>query len=184
VTFEEILPRLARALDAAQVPYMLTGSVASSAHGFPRSTQDIDIVIAPTRAGLLALIRQFPEGSYYADQQQALNALDRKSQFNVIDFATGWKIDFIIAQDSSYGREAFGRRAISEIDGVSVYVVTPEDAIISKLQWAKASDSERQLRDVAGILAAQGDKLEIPYIERWTRELGVEDLWQMLKTQP
>jgi hypothetical protein len=184
VTFEEILPRLARALNAAQVPYMLTGSVASSAHGFPRSTQDIDIVIAPTRAGLLALIRQFPEKSYYADQQQALNALDHKSQFNVIDFATGWKIDFIIAQDSPYGREAFARRIIQDIDGVSVHVVTSEDAIISKLQWSKASDSERQLRDVAGILAAQADKLDIPYIERWVRELGLQDLWENIKRQP
>jgi hypothetical protein len=100
LTLEALLSRLVPALQRAGIPYMLTGSVASSAHGMPRSTRDLDIVIAPTGAQLLALLREFPPDRYYADEQQALQALANRSQFNVIEFATGWKTDFIIAQDS------------------------------------------------------------------------------------
>lgn len=110
MTLEHLLARLVPALERAQVPYMLTGSVASSAHGVPRSTRDLDIVINPTRAELLALVKEFPASDYYADEQQALRALASRSQFNVIDQSTGWKVDFIIAEDSEYGRTALGRR--------------------------------------------------------------------------
>ena len=69
VSLKDLLLQVASALDRAHVRYMLTGSVASSAHGIPRSTRDLDIVIAPTRTGLLALIEEFPESAYYADRQ-------------------------------------------------------------------------------------------------------------------
>ncbi|HVI10662.1 MAG TPA: hypothetical protein VND65_20400, partial [Candidatus Binatia bacterium] len=110
MTLENLLARLIPALERAQVPYMFTGSVASSAHGSPRSTRDLDIVIAPTRSQLRALIAEFPSSQYYADEQQAMDALSSRSQFNVIDHETGWKVDFIIAEDSEYGRLAMTRR--------------------------------------------------------------------------
>lgn len=178
MTLEELLLRLAPALERARVPYMLTGSVASSAHGTPRSTRDLDIVIAPTRAQLLALMQEFPSNHYYADEQQALQALANRSQFNVIDFATGWKADFIIAQDSAYARTAFARRMLIDVAGTSVYVASPEDVLIAKLQWAKLSESDRQLEDAAGIISTQGSKLDRSYIERWVGELHLEEYWQ------
>jgi hypothetical protein len=135
MTIADLLSRLALALEQAQLPYMLTGSVASSAHGLPRSTRDIDIVIAPTRAQLLSLVRQFPSSDYYADEQQALEALGHHGQFNIIDFSSGWKVDFIIAEDSSYARTAFARRKLMEIAGFSLYVASPEDVLIAKLRW-------------------------------------------------
>jgi hypothetical protein len=178
VTLEELLSRLAPALQRVQVPYMVTGSVASSAHGIPRSTRDLDIVIAPTRAQLLALMKEFPRDRYYADEQQALQALASRGQFNVIDFATGWKTDFIIAQDSAYGRSALGRRMLIDVGGTTVSVAAPEDVIIAKLEWAKLGKSDRQLQDAAGIVSTQGGKLDLTYIERWVRELHLEQEWQ------
>jgi hypothetical protein len=178
VTLEELLSRLAPALERSSVPYMLTGSVASSAHGVPRSTRDLDIVIAPTREQLLALIREFPSDRYYADERQALLALASRSQFNVIDFATGWKTDFIIAQDSEYGALALLRRMQIDIAGTVVYVAAPEDVILAKLQWAKQGGSDRQLQDAAGIVTTQGEKLDFSYIEHWVSKLHLGEQWR------
>ena len=127
---------------------------------------------------MLALIRQFPGDRYYADEQQAVTALANKSQFNVIDFATGWKTDFIIAQDTEYARTAMSRRMLVDIGGSRVYVATPEDVILAKLQWAKLTNSERQLQDAAGIVRTQGSNLDVEYIESWVRELGLQQEWQ------
>jgi hypothetical protein len=178
MTLEDFLSRLAAAFERVKLPYMLTGSVASSAHGIPRSTRDLDIVIAPTRSQLLALMHEFPADRYYADEQQALQALASGSQFNVIDFATGWKVDFIIAQDSDYGRSALARRVLIDVAGVTVYVATAEDVIIAKLQWAKLGQSDRQLQDAMGIVSTQGEKLDFSYIDRWVRELHLGPQWE------
>jgi hypothetical protein len=181
VTFEDLLSRLSAALDRARVPYMLTGSVASSAHGAPRSTRDVDVVIAPTREQLIALLREFPSSYYYADEQQALQAFANRSQFNVIDFSTGWKVDFIFADESEYGRTALGRRLVLPIAGTAVYVASPEDVLLAKLRWAKLGGSDRQLQDAAGILSTQGVRLDSIYIERWVGELGLKQQWDEVR---
>lgn len=183
MTLENLLSRLIACLERAQVPYMLTGSVASSAHGTPRSTRDIDIVIGPTRAQLIALTQEFPSTDYYADEQQALEALANRSQFNVIDFATGWKVDFIIGQNSPYARTAFGRRLQIEFAGTAVYIASPEDVILAKLRWAKLGESNRQLKDADGILRTQGEKLDLAYIETWVRELHLQEQWHKLREE-
>ena len=178
MTLNDLLSRLTVALERAQMPYMLTGSVASSAHGTARSTHDIDIVIAPTHPQVLALMRQFAGSDYYADEQQALEALANRSQFNVIDYSTGWKVDFIIAEDSEYGRTALMRRTLIEIAGNGVYVATAEDVLLAKLRWAKLGGSERQLQDAAGIVSTQAESLDVGYIDRWVHELRLEEQWR------
>lgn len=180
MTLEELLSRLAPILQRAQALYMVTGSVASSAHGTPRSTLDLDIVIAPTRDQLLALMREFSSDHYYADEQQAMQALAKRSQFNVIDFSTGWKVDFIIAEDSDYGRTALARRRQVGIAGNVVYVASPEDVLIAKMRWAKLGGSDRQLQDAAGILRTQGRNLDIAYVERWVRKFQLDEPWGVL----
>ena len=109
---------------------------------------------------------------------QALQALENRSQFNVIDLASGWKTDFIIAQDSPYARSALARRVLIEIAGTGVYVAAPEDVIIAKLQWAKLGESTRQLQDAAGIVITQASKLDLAYIEHWVCELQLEEQWR------
>ena len=78
---------------------MLTGSLASTVHGTPRATQDIDVVISPDRAGLERLLEQFPEQQYYVSREAALDAYERTELFNVIDSETGWKMDFLIRKN-------------------------------------------------------------------------------------
>jgi hypothetical protein len=181
VTLEDLVSRLGSALERAKVPYMVTGSVASSAHGTPRSTRDLDIVIAPTQAQLLALMREFPGSHYYADEHQALQALANRSQFNVIDFATGWKVDFIIAEDSEYGRAALNRRRRIDVAGNAMCVASAEDVIIAKMQWARLGASDRQLQDAAGILSVQATNLDFAYVERWVHELRLETQWRFIR---
>lgn len=180
MTLEEFLLRLVPALERAQVPYMLTGSVASSAHGAPRSTRDLDIVIAPTREQLLALMKQFPNSLYYADEQQALEALANRSQFNVIDYGSNWKVDFIICKNNEFGRAEFARRRVMTI-GLPIYVASPEDVLISKLEWARMGESDRQIEDAAGILRSQREGLDGAYIERWIRELHLDAQWELAR---
>ena len=88
---EGVIRRVLRALEVAGVPYMLTGSFASAFHGAPRTTQDVDIVIAPTLGSLQKLVGQFPEDEYYVSREAALQAYGAESLFNVIDLASGWK---------------------------------------------------------------------------------------------
>jgi hypothetical protein len=96
VIVQDLLARIVAALEAAEIPYMLTGSYASSLHSIPRATRDIDIIIFPNRDQLTEFIRSLPSESYYSDLDDAIESLKRRSQFNIIDHATGWKVDFII----------------------------------------------------------------------------------------
>jgi hypothetical protein len=114
---KELLQRVVPALQRANVPFMIAGSFASAAHGLPRATQDLDIVIDPTAEGLDALLAQLPPDSYYADADVAREALRTRGMFNVIDHATGWKIDFILRRNRAFSREEFGRRiSVSLLD--------------------------------------------------------------------
>jgi len=108
----EVLRRISTALDQAGIAYMLTGSLASSFHGVPRSTQDIDIVIEASSEQLQEFVRSLPEAEYYADLDAALEAHRRGSLFNVIDVTTGWKIDLIIRKSRPFSRtQAIGQRS-------------------------------------------------------------------------
>lgn len=173
-----VLQRLQSALEAAGIPYMVTGSFASSAHGVPRATNDIDIVIAPTEEQLAALLKQLPEAEYYSNPEEAMDALRRRSQFNIIDYDGMWKIDFIIRRDRPFSHLEFTRRAIIEIAGVRVYSASPEDLLIVKLEWAKSGDSQKQIEDAAGIIRVQEADLDIPYVERWVAALTLEPQWR------
>ena len=178
---ERLFRKLREALEAAAVPYMMTGSFVSAIHGIPRATQDIDVVIAPTPQQLSALLHQFPDSEYYADADDALQALQQRTQFNVIDQQGLWKIDFILRKDRPFSTTEFDRRRRMSILGVEVYAATPEDILIAKLEWARLGESERQLRDAAGIVAIQGSALDLRYIERWVIELGLETQWERVR---
>jgi hypothetical protein len=168
-----------RALDRLGVAHMVTGSVASSYHGRPRSTHDADIVIDPTPDQLEALVRGLLDAGFYVDDERARDALRRRLQFNVIERRSAFKIDLIVSKDRPFSREELGRRQAAELSpGVSVALASPEDTILSKLEWArKAGRSEKQIEDAAGVLAVNPG-LDRAYIERWAHELGVLDLWR------
>jgi hypothetical protein len=177
LTAEDIFPRMIRALEGAGIPYMLTGSFASSYHGVPRATQDIDIVIAPTAEQVRALIRLLPDNEYYADEAAALDAHRRQGQFNVIDFATGWKVDLIIRKSRPFSRTEFDRRSSVDFQGLKLAIASAEDVIIAKLEWAKLGASQRQAEDAAGILRIRQSQLDLEYLRHWVTELDLSAEW-------
>lgn len=173
----DVFQRITTALDQAGIGYMVTGSFASAHYGAPRSTQDIDLVIEATPAQLQAFIEALPSKEYYADLAAGLDALQRQSLFNVIDLATGWKIDLIIRKSRPYSQEEFRRRQRVNLHNVSLFVASAEDVIISKLEWANLAESRRQIEDVATILRVRWDSLDHAYLEKWIAELGLKEEW-------
>lgn len=174
---ENPVARIADMLRDAGIPAMLTGSFAATIHGRPRATQDVDFVIETDHSRLRAFVRSLPS-EYYVDEMAALQALSDESQFNIIDRNTGWKADLMIRKDRAFSIEEFRRRQRRRLGGIEVDVVTAEDLVLAKLEWARLGESERQLDDVAGIVGVRGDELDRDYIERWVMRLGISAEWQ------
>lgn len=178
----DVLRRVVEKLAVAEVPYMLTGSFASAAYGTPRATQDIDLVIAPKAGTLMRLLTQFPENEYYVSREAALDAYARESLFNVVDFETGWKVDFVICKAREFSQTEFSRRRKVTLFEQELYAASPEDVVLAKLEWAKLAGSTRQIEDVIGILRVASETLDISYIESWVPRLEVEEQWAAAST--
>lgn len=162
--------RLTSALAVASIPYMTSGSVASSYHGEPRATFDVDIVIDPTADQLEAFLQ--PGGDWYVSAEAARAALSARSMFNVIDNLSGQKGDLILRKDRPFSICEFSRRQPAEVLGVPSMIASAEDVILSKLEWASLAESERQLRDAQRILEIQ-TSLDFEYLRHWAAQLGV-----------
>jgi hypothetical protein len=178
-----LLGRIVAALHASGIPHMVAGSFASTYHGEPRATHDIDLVIDPSREQLRSFVEGLDPRSYYASAEAAEVAWNRRGQFNVVDLASGWKVDLILRKDRAFSREEFSRREPATMLDAQVFVATAEDTILAKLEWARLGESERQLRDVVGVLGMRGTELDRGYIRRWARELGVEALWDRVQAE-
>jgi hypothetical protein len=177
----EVLRRITAALDRAGIAYMLTGSFASAHHGVPRSTLDIDIVIAADPEQLRTFVESLPGGEYYADLNAALEAHKHASLFNVIDLASGWKIDLIIRKSRAFSLEEFGRRQMVHVQGLPLFIASAEDIVIAKLEWSKLAQSQRQIEDVATILRLRWESLDRRYLEKWTSNLNLNQEWSDAK---
>jgi hypothetical protein len=178
---EEALRRVIEILERLGVPYMLTGSVATSYHGRPRATHDADIVMDPTADQLERLVADLHAAGFYIDADSAREAQRTRRQFNAIEMQYASKIDLIVRKDRPFSREEFARRQGADLPfRAAVMIVSPEDAILSKLEWARRSgDSERQLGDAAGVLELN-PSLDRQYVETWAAALGVGDLWRRI----
>ncbi len=109
--------------------------------------------------------------------EAALEAHERQSLFNVIDLATGWKIDLIIRKSRAFSLEEFGRRQLVDLQDASLFVASAEDVVIAKVEWSKLAESRRQIEDVAAILRVQWGSLDLSYLEKWIVDLRLRDEW-------
>jgi len=168
------------ALEQVDAAYVIGGSLASTIHGVVRTTLDTDIVAdlnlqhARPFADLLA-------GAFYLDIDSIHDAIRKHSSFNVIHLATMFKVDVFIPKGRPFDRQQLDRRQpwVADPDsGRIIYVATPEDTILAKLAWYRLGDeiSDRQWRDILGVLAVQGDRLDFAYMRQWAATLDVSDL--------
>jgi len=173
---------LTEKLNQEGIEYMLSGSYSSSLHGLPRATNDADIIITASEEQLTAFLQSL-EDDYYVNKDAALEALSNRGMFNVIDIHNSFKADFIIRKDRPFSREEFQRRQKSTIMDLDIWVVSPEDVILSKLEWAKESESSQQFQDALGVMVVQYDSLDMDYLKKWAKELQIEEsLEQLLKS--
>ena len=169
----EFLVLIAERLDQAQIPYMLSGSVALSMYAQPRMTRDIDFVVDIEEGQVDKFVELFKEDCYI-DRESVLEAVRTRGMFNVIHEAWVVKADFVVRKDQPYRKTEFDRRRTVSVGGKKFSVVTAEDLLLSKLYWAKTSRSELQLGDVKNLILSERN-LDWPYIQRWAQKLGVVD---------
>lgn len=170
-----------RQLERLEAAYYVGGSLASSAHGVPRTSLDADVVADLMPAHVTPLVEAL-EAEYYVSLPAIRDAVARRTCFNVIHYATAFKVDVFALNTRPYDRQALGRARREVLDedapDARFMVASPEDTILSKLEWFRlgGGTSERQWLDVLGVLAVQGEGLDFAYMEHWAPELGVADL--------
>jgi hypothetical protein len=165
-------------LEQGSLAYMLTGSMAMNYYAQPRMTRDIDLVVALTPQDIDKVVRLFTP-DYYVSRDAVSSSIAHESLFNLVHQESVIKVDCIIRKNTPYRRAEFERRQRITIEDFSTWIVSKEDLIISKLWWAKDSHSEQQLRDVKNLASTGCDRA---YIERWTRDLELNTLWQECQT--
>ncbi len=182
-TQRDFLHKLIALLDEANIPYMIAGSLGSSFYGQPRATQDVDVVIDPSNDQLDRLIAALGHKDCYVSRDAAIDALRRRTMFNVIDTNAGWKADLIVRKTRAFSVREFERRRQVEVMGHLLWIVSPEDAILSKLEWAQGRRSEVQYADALAVVVAHLGQLDLEYLNRWARVLGIEEALTRLLTE-
>lgn len=178
-----VLASVVRALDAAQIPHMLTGSMAAAWHGAGRATLDIDLVIEARAHQVGVFIAALPRPALYVSDEAARDAIANESMFNVVDTATGWKVDLIIRKSRPFSHAEFARRHRIDMEGLQLHVASLEDLIVAKLEWAKLGGSARQLEDVATLVRVAGTAIADEYLHRWIDELDLHAQWRAISDE-
>ncbi|MCP4110861.1 MAG: hypothetical protein GY749_35920 [Desulfobacteraceae bacterium] len=175
----QITQLIAEVFDRLQIPYLTGGSLASSLHGIPRATQDVDMV-ADIKPHHVALLAEALKTTFYIDAVTVQEAIQRGSSFNIIHLATMFKVDIFVLQEDIASQEEMARREkyqISESES-EFYVASAEDTILHKLYWFQLGGgvSERQWNDILGVFQVQHEKLDFSYLKRGAVLRGVTKL--------
>jgi hypothetical protein len=167
-------------LERLGIPYAVGGSLASSLHGVMRSTLDVDILADVQPEHIQPLVEALSK-EFYADDEMMRDAIENQSSFNLIHYETAFKVDIFTRKSRAFDQMQLNRRRLSIIASnpeESVYVTSPEDTILAKLEWYRMGGeiSDRQWRDVIGVLKTRAGELELEYLRKWAVELHVSDL--------
>ncbi len=173
----EVTLKVVAVLEKLQIPYLVGGSLASSLHGVPRSTADVDMVADIGRGHVNPLV-DLLKNDFYVDGEMIHEAITHRSSFNIIHLATMYKVDIFTLREDAFNAELLSRAEPRLLEGHSVMVATAEDIVVEKLRWYRMGDevSDRQWNDVLGVLRRAGGRLDRAHMEHWANEVGVEDL--------
>jgi hypothetical protein len=166
-------------LNQADIPYMISGSIAANYYTVPRMTRDIDIVIELRDIDVDKFVGLF-QNDFYISRGAVEQEVSRQGIFNLIHTRYVIKVDFIVKKSSAYQEAAFLRREKVLIKGSHMWFISPEDLVVSKLSWAKDSHSEMQLKDVRNLIETV-DNLDLKYIDKWISRLALEQIYKEAK---
>lgn len=178
----DVALKVGAALDASGIPWTVEGSVASSIHGIPRATQDIDLV-AEIRQDHVKPLAESLEAEFYVDRDAILDAVLRRASFNLIHLDTMTKVDIFVPKGDPLSAAQIRRRQfiqVGETPTAALPVLSAEDTILQKLRWFDAGQrvSERQWRDALGVLKVRAGALDEGYLRAQASDAGIDDLLQ------
>lgn len=176
---EDLLVRIAKILDKLKIPYVITGGMAVSVWGRPRSTADIDVVVELMQKNTSILAKELLslDKDVYVSEDAIKEALELKGEFNFIHPQSQLKVDFWIVKDA-FNKQEIQRALPQNFEGYDIKFVSPEDLILSKLLWYKDSNSTRQLEDIQSVLAIS--KIDLKYIKHWAERQGTLEILEKL----
>lgn len=180
----EVTLKVTEVFEKLGVPYLIGGSLASTLYGMVRTTQDSDIVAEMRHEHLQPFVSALQD-EFYIDEEMIAESIWRHSSFNIIHREAMFKVDvfiphprpFLQSQLDRARRQVFTFKTDSP---VSAKFASPEDTVLSKLEWYRmgGEDSERQWRDILGVMKVCAEELDLAYLRRWAGELAVSDLME------
>jgi hypothetical protein len=183
----EVTLKVTGVFEKLAIPYLISGSLASTLHGMVRTTQDADIVVEMCPVHIRPFVSAL-EDEFYIDEEMIAEAIQHNSSFNIIHRDTMFKVDVFIPCPRPFLRSQLARAQkqtfIFETE-VSAKFASPEDTILSKLEWYRMGGevSDRQWRDILGVLKTQAGGIDLEYLRDWAKELKVTDLLERALTE-
>lgn len=174
---DELLRHLVRAFEDLEIPYALTGSIASMAYGEPRTTLDIDVVADVSVDDIPGLQRRFPEPDFFLDDVAARRSIAERQPFQILSPASGFKIDVYIPRSALDRSQIESRRRMEVTPGFEASFSPPEQVIVSKLIFYREGRSPKHPRDIASMLRISSDTIDRAVIEDWVEDLGIAETW-------
>lgn len=173
----QIIKKLVEVFDKLHIAYFIGGSLASSLHGIPRATQDVDIV-ANIKNNHISPMVEALGSRFYISGEMIQEAIQRKSSFNLIHLETMFKIDVFILSENKLSQQEMRRREkyrVSDEPLQNLFLASAEDTIVHKLYWFQLGRevSDRQWNDVLGVLQVQADKIDYSYLNQTAQKRGV-----------
>jgi hypothetical protein len=183
MTQKEVFELVIKAFETLQIPYMICGSVGAMVYGEPRLTNDMDVVVALPDSMITAFHDLFEAKGFYCTPSTVIaDEIKKGGQFNLIHQETGIKIDCIILKKHAFSREEFGRKQRRPFtESTEASIATPEDVILKKLEYFQMGESVKHLDDIRSILHISGEELDFAYIDRWVKELKLQESWDQVR---
>ncbi|MEO0103665.1 MAG: hypothetical protein ABIK40_05265 [candidate division WOR-3 bacterium] len=179
---EEVIKKVINILDKLNIPYLLTGALSVVYYGEPRATHDIDLVIQIKEDDITLLMKGFQD-NFFIDEESIRNALKERSMFNAVHKDTNFKVDFWILTEDKFNKEMFNRRVKRNILGIEIYLPTPEDVIINKLEWFKMSNIDKHYYDALSVYCVQKDNLDIEYIKNCCKAKSILEIFERMEEE-
>lgn len=177
---EEVALLVTAVLDQLDIRYLIGGSIASAYLGVPRATIDVDLV-ADIQPDQVSRFVHAIKPAFYVDALTVVDAIHHRSSFNMIHLGTMFKVDIFLPKSRMFDQMQLERRGRGVLLAErTAWVASAEDTVLAKLEWFRLGGevSERQWRDVLGVLKTQGDRIDVSYLRTWAVELGVSDLME------